>query len=331
MVFENKNVFVTGGAGFIGSTLVRELLKEKANVIVYDNFLIGDNSNLDEVKDRINIIKGDILDPNLKQTLIDNKIDFVFNLAAEPYIPHCYDRPTRFFEINANGALNVLLASKAANVKRIIQYSSSEVYGSAKQVPMDENHPTLPLSTYAVSKLAADRLCFTLHHEQQIPVIILRQFNVYGPRETQPYVIPELITQLNKTNVLHLGNTSARRDFTYVTDAAKGAIALMKLKEAEGQVFNMGTGVDHSIEQIAKLIGELMGHKEIKINVDKARLRPLDVQQLQCNNTKMSKLTGWKPTVDFKQGLKNTIDHFKESGSKWLWETKIKEEEKLWK
>ena len=331
MFFEGSNVFVTGGAGFIGSTLVRELLKEKANVIVYDNFLIGDNSNLDEVKDQIKITRGDVLDKNLAQTLIDNKIEYVFNLAAEPYIPHCYDRPTRFFEINANGALNVLLASKAANVKRIIQYSSSEVYGSAKQVPMDENHVTLPLSTYAVSKLAADRLCFTLHHEQKIPVIILRQFNVYGPRETQPYIIPEIITQLNKGSKLHLGNITARRDFTYVQDAARGAIELMKRKEAEGEVFNMGTGIDHSIEDIAKYIGEIMGHDKIDITVDKNRLRPLDVQQLQCNNSKMRKLTGWEPRVGFKEGLRHTVDHFKESGCKWLWETKIREEDKLWK
>ena len=331
MFFNSKNVFVTGGAGFIGSTLVRELLKEGANVTVYDNFLIGDNSNLDEVKDKIKILRGDILDKNLKETLVNNEIDYVFNLAAEPYIPHCYDRPVRFFEINANGALNVLLASKAANIKRIVQYSSSEVYGSAKYIPMDEEHPTLPLSTYAVSKLAADRLCFTLHHEQKIPVIILRQFNVYGPRETQPYVIPELISQLNMHDTLHLGNITARRDFTYVADAAKGAIELMKHAEAEGQVFNMGTGNDYSIEQIANMVGELMGHENIKISVDKNRLRPLDVQRLNCNNSKIQKLTGWKPTIEFKEGLKLTIEHFKECGGKWLWETKIKEEEKMWK
>jgi len=331
MDFENKNILVTGGAGFIGSTLVRELLKEKANVIVLDNFLIGDNSNLDSVKDKIEIIKGDILDKNLKEIFIKNKIEFVFNLAAEPYIPHCYDRPSQFFEINANGAMNVMLAAKAAGVTRLIQYSSSEVYGGAKQVPMDEHHRTLPLSTYAVSKLAADRLCFTLHHEQDIPVIILRQFNVYGPRETQPYIIPELITQLNKGNKLKLGNVTARRDFTYVTDAAQGAIGLMKKEEAVGQVFNMGTGTDYSIEQIANIVGELMGHDKVEIEIEKNRLRPLDVQQLQANYFKMHKLTGWNPKVSFKEGLQKTIDHFKEMGCKWLWETKVAPEDKLWK
>ncbi|MFC1729978.1 SDR family NAD(P)-dependent oxidoreductase [candidate division KSB1 bacterium] len=330
MVLQNKNAFVTGGAGFIGSTLVRELLKEKANVIVFDNFLSGKMKNLEEVKDKIEIIEGDIRDKKLKDVMIKNKVDFVFNLAAEPYIPHCYDRPENFFEINSNGAMNVMLSAKAAGVTRAIQYSSSEIYGTARQVPMDEFHPTIPFSTYAVSKLAADRLCFTLYHEQQIPIVILRQFNVYGPRETHPYVIPEIITQLNKGNKLKLGNVAARRDFTYVTDAAKGAIALMKCKKAEGEVVNMGYGQDWSIEEIAHIIGELMGHDKIEITTEKARFRPLDVQQLQCNYFKMHKLTGWDPIVGFKEGLQKTIDDFKNNNCKWLWEDTFGKEDDIW-
>lgn len=330
MELRDKQVLVTGGAGFIGSSIVRELLKEKANVVVYDNFLSGDMSNLKEVEDSIKIIKKDILNQDFKTILIENGIEYVFNLAAEPYIPHCYYRPQKFFEVNANGALNVLLASRDAKVKRIIQYSTSEVYGTAQYTPMDENHPTFPLSTYAVSKLAADRLCFTLHHEQNIPVIILRQFNVYGPRETQPYIVPEIITQLSKSNKVKLGNTKARRDLTYVGDAARGAIALMKCEQAVGQVVNLGTGIDYSVEQMARIIGEAMGHQRIEIVVDKPRLRPLDVERLQCNPAKLRQLTGWKPEVDFKAGAKETIEHFRQIGERWIWETKIAKEEEIW-
>lgn len=328
---KNKKVMVTGGAGFIGSTLVRELIKEGAKVIVFDLFTSGDMRNLKDVKDKISVIKGDITDHNFQKILKRSGAEYVFNLAAEPYIPHCYYRPMRFFEVNANGALNVLFASKHLGIKKIVQYSTSEVYGSAKYVPMDEDHPTLPLSTYAASKLATDRLCYTLHHEQNIPVVILRQFNVYGPRETQPYIIPELITQLSRSNKLHLGNIKAKRDLTYVEDAARGAIALMKTPSTEGQVFNLGTGRDWSVEQLANMIGKLMGHNKIYIEIDPSRLRPLDVTRLQCDSKKARQLTGWKPRTDIIEGLKNTIEDFENHGRKWLWETKISDEKDVWK
>lgn len=327
----NKRVMVTGGAGFIGSTLVRELLKEGAKVIVFDIFSSGDMRNLKELKDEIRIIKGDITGRSFRTILEKSGAEYVFNLAAEPYIPHCYNRPLRFFEVNANGAINVLFACKHAGVKRIVQYSTSEVYGSAKYVPMDEHHPTLPLSTYAVSKLAADRLCYTFFHEQTIPVVILRQFNVFGPRETQPYIIPELISQLSRSNKLKLGNIKARRDLTYVEDAARGAIALMKSKGTDGQVYNMGTGKDWSVKQMAETIGRLMGHDKINIEIDKTRLRPLDVSVLRCDPTKMRRLTGWKPYVSLEDGLRRTIDDFENHGGKWLWETKISAEKDVWK
>jgi len=320
MNLQNKVVLVTGGAGFIGSTLVRELIKENANVIVYDSMLIGSERHLDEVKDSIKLIKKDIRDSDFDQVLIKNDVEYVFNLAAEPYIPKCYEDPKRFFEINANGALNVMLACKEAGVKRALQYSTSEVYGTAHYVPMDENHPTLPLSTYAVSKLAADRLCFSIYHEQGLPVIILRQFNAYGPREAQPYVIPEVITQLSKSNKLKLGNIKARRDFTYVEDAVKAAILLIKNKKAEGEAFNCGYGEDYSIEEIAHIIGEIMGQDSINIIVEKRRFRPVDVQRLQCNFFKLHKLTGWLPKIDLREGLRKTIEWFNENEKKWIWE-----------
>ncbi|MFQ5710921.1 MAG: GDP-mannose 4,6-dehydratase [Candidatus Geothermarchaeales archaeon] len=327
----SKNVLVTGGAGFIGSALVRELTREKANVVVYDNFLSGDMSNLTEIQDSVKVIEGNIVDPKFVQTLRENDIEYVFNLAAEPYIPHCYERPEKFFEVNALGTLNILLACEQVGVERMLQYSTSEVYGSARYVPIDENHPTNPLSTYAVSKLAADRLCFTFYHEHNIPVVILRQFNAYGPRETQPYIIPELISQLSRTNKLKLGNIKARRDFTYVEDAAKGAIALMKCKRAEGEVFNLGSGTDHSIEELANLIAELMGHDSVSISIEHERLRPLDVERLQCNYFKAYKYVGYNPKVDLKEGLTRTIEWFRRNNNAWIWETKIMPEDKLWK
>jgi len=320
MDFSGKNVLVTGGAGFIGSTLVRELLKEKANVTVLDNFMSGTRENLEGVKKDIKIIEGDIRDSELDKIFSKNDAEFVFNLAAMPYIPDCYKTPGDFMDINATGAMNVMFAVKKAGVKRAIQYSTSETYGTAQYVPMDESHPLNPHSTYAVAKVAADRLCFTLFHEQGIPVVILRQFNVFGPRETHRYIIPELISQLSKGNSLNLGNIDAKRDFTYVTDAAKSAIELMKHKEAEGEVFNSGYGKCWSIKEIAETIADVMGVKDLKINVEKKRLRPLDVEVLEANYFKLHRLTGWEPKVSFREGLEKTVADFKERGGTWPWE-----------
>lgn len=321
---KEENILVTGGAGFIGSTLVRELLKEEANVIVYDNFLYGDRSNLMEVEDQIHLVNGDILSSKIYTTMKEYKVKYVFHLAAEPYIPHCYDNPEKFFDVNVKGTMNLLMACKTFNVERIVHFSTSEVFGTAQHTPMDENHPTLPLSTYAVSKLAADRTCFVFNHEHKIPVVILRPFNSYGPRETQPYVIPEIITQLSKTNVVKLGNIKAKRDFTYVEDTARGAIELLQSEVPNGEVVNIGSNKAYSIEELALLIGKIMGHENIEINIDSARLRPLDVTLLQCDYTKAHEFTGWAPEIDIEEGLKRTVNWYMNNGRQWIWEKTTK-------
>jgi len=331
MELTGKQIMVTGGAGFIGSTLVRELLKEKARVLVYDNFVSGDRANLKEVEDQVQILEGDILDPGLSEILRQHRVDCVFNLAAEPYIPHCYDHPRKFFEVNATGAMNVMLACRRAGVSRMLQYSSSEVYGSAQYVPMDEHHPLAPCSTYAVSKLAADRLCYSLHKEQGLPIIILRQFNTYGPRETHPYIIPELITQLSGSNRLKLGNIKARRDLTYVDDAARGSVELMKCDQAVGQVVNLGQGQDWSVEELALTIARLMGHEQVDMEVEQVRLRPMDVQRLNCSYFKAMTLFGYRPQISLEEGLRRTIEWYRQNDHRWVWETKMAAEEQIWR
>ncbi|MEK6942282.1 MAG: GDP-mannose 4,6-dehydratase [archaeon] len=317
MNIQGKNILVTGGAGFIGSTLVRKLLEEKSGVFVLDNFSSGSKGLLEEVANDIEIIEGNILDENLAGIFSKHGVDAIFHLAAEPYIPSCYGRPKDFFETNANGTLNLLLAAKESGVGRFLYFSSSEVYGSAQKVPMDETHPLNPLSTYAVSKLAAERLCYTFSNEHELPVIIQRQFNVFGPRETHPYIIPELISQFSKTNTLKLGNTTSSRDFTFVDDAVSASIMLMKSDKAVGEVFNCAANKDHTIKEIAEIIAELMGHKKVSIESEKKRFRPLDVQRLIGDYKKINRFTGWKPMVPFKDGLQKTIDWFNENSQKW--------------
>jgi nucleoside-diphosphate-sugar epimerase len=335
---KGENVLVTGGAGFIGSALVKRLLQRNNEVTVLDNFVTGDIINLQDIIDQvdgsrtefddyINLISGDLLRTDIVDILKTNEIEYVFHLAAEPYIPSCYDRPDDFFSVNANGTLRLLLACKEANVERIVNYSSSEVYGTAQKVPMDESHRTYPQSTYAVSKLAADRLCFTLFHEQGIPVVILRQFNCYGPRETHPYIIPELITQLSSSTNLSLGNVEARRDLTYVTDAVRGATKLANCPAAEGEVVNLGYGEDNSVSELANLVAELMDCGDISIEVEQERFRPLDVQQLQCDYTKANELISYEPAVSLREGIERTIQWYRERGP-WTWETSLKDQ--LW-
>jgi len=289
---KGSSVLVTGGAGFIGSSLVRQLENLSCQVTVLDNLVAGKEANLFGTK--AELIKGDIRNTDLLRYLLrKNSVEYVFHLAAEPYIPKGYQDPHVMFEVNTLGTMTILLESKKAGVKRILHYSTSEVYGTAKFLPMNENHPLLPHSIYAVSKLAADRSAYILWKEKKVPVVILRQFNCFGARESQPYIIPEIISQFtHKGTTLTLGNINARRDFTFVDDATLGAIKLMEVPNIEGTVVNLGRGENWLVKEVVENIAEVMRIKNWKIVVDKNRLRPYDVDELLCDNSYFNKLTG---------------------------------------
>ena len=311
MTIKEKRFLVTGGAGFIGNEVVRQLLDHGAIVSVFDNFSSGKKTNLPTNK-KLKIIRGNLTKENDIKKAIRNQ-EIVINLAALPFIPDSYDHPVDFFNVNTLGSVNMILQSiKSKTVENFIQISTSEVYGSAQKIPMDENHPTFPHSTYAVSKLAADRAAFTLHKEHDFPVVVIRPFNSFGPRFTQPYIIPEIIKQLSIKNSLKLGNVKSTRDFTYVSDTANAIICATQEKRAIGEVINVGYGSDVSVLKIAKTILKLL-NKKSKISFDKKRVRPFDVNKLLCDNSKAKRILKWTPKISFEEGLKLTLDWAKTS------------------
>ena len=301
---KDKRILVTGGAGFIGSEVVSQLIKKNAIVTVLDNFSSGKKQYLPKNNKKLKIIKGDITDEKIVKRAVKDQ-ESVIHLAALPFIPDSFYYPADFFNVNTTGSVNLLWKSIQSNsVDRFIHISTSEVYGSAQFVPMDENHPTAPHSTYAVSKLAGDRVAFTLHKENGFPVVIIRPFNSYGPKYTQPYIIPEIMNQLLQgTKELMLGNVDASRDFTYVSDTADAIIRSLSSKKAIGEIINVGSGNEISIRDLALKISKIAKTK-IKIRYDESRERPYDVNRLICNNKKAKTILDWTPKITMDQGLK---------------------------
>ena len=301
---KDKRILVTGGAGFIGSEVVSQLIKKNAIVTVLDNFSSGKKQYLPKNNKKLKIIKGDITDEKIVKRAVKDQ-ESVIHLAALPFIPDSFYYPADFFNVNTTGSVNLLWKSIQSNsVDRFIHISTSEVYGSAQFVPMDENHPTAPHSTYAVSKLAGDRVAFTLHKENGFPVVIIRPFNSYGPKYTQPYIIPEIMNQLLQgTKELMLGNVDASRDFTYVSDTADAIIRSLSSKKAVGEIINVGSGNEISIRDLALKISKIAKIKT-KIRYDESRERPYDVNRLISNNKKAKTILDWTPKITMDQGLK---------------------------
>lgn len=307
-------VMVTGADGFIGSHLTEELVKKGEKVkafCLYNSF--GTWGWLDtlppEIKNEIEVFMGDIRDPNGVRCAMEGQ-ELVYHLAALIAIPFSYHSPDSYVDTNIKGTLNVLNAARQVGTKRLLVTSTSEVYGTARYVPIDENHPFQGQSPYSATKIGADRLAESFWRSFELPVTIVRPFNTYGPRQSARAVIPTIITQLlaGRTEI-KLGSLEPTRDFNYVKDTVAGFMALGGCEAAIGQEVNIATGVEHSIGDLAnELIRQI--NPEAKIVCDSQRLRPKDseVERLLGDATKMHKLTGWKPAYTFEQGLAATIE-----------------------
>ena len=306
LVLKNKEILVTGGCGFIGSEIVKQLSLIGANVTIIDNLSSGKEKYIQDLSN-VKLITADLLDDHAIESVVKDK-EYVINNAALPFIPDSYFMPKKFFDVNVNATISLALAViKEKKAKRFVHISSSEIYGTARYTPMDENHQTTPQSTYAVSKLAGERVVFTMHKEHNLPAVIIRPFNSFGPNITQPYIIPEIIRQMEKNDVIKLGNLNAKRDLTYVTDTARGIILSLVKEGVIGEVINIGSQRSFSIRELVSLISEIMD-KKVSVEVDPSRFRPYDVDTLICNYERATKLLGWKPEITVKEGLEKTVE-----------------------
>ena len=316
----NKQVLVTGADGFIGSHLTEALVREgcKVRAFVYYNSFNSwgwlDHCG-EDIKGHFEVFAGDIRDPHGVKNAMTG-CDAALHLAALIGIPFSYHSPSSYVETNVNGTLNVLQAARDLEVSRIIHTSTSEVYGTAQFVPITEKHALQGQSPYSASKIAADQLAFSFYSSFNLPVITLRPFNTYGPRQSARAVIPTIITQIaNEASTIKLGATNPTRDFSFVEDTVSGFMSALKSEKGIGQTINLGSNFEVSIEDTAKLIAELMG-ASVEISTDENRLRPgnSEVERLWADNSKATEILDWKPAYaglnGFREGLAKSIDWF---------------------
>lgn len=312
-MIHKSNCAVVGGLGFLGSHLVNHLIDDRdCNVLVIDNLIAG-RREFKHPKAKFEYHDITQSGKALRELFLKYEIEYVFNYAAEPYIPVSFQHPLRVFDNNARGALIVMNEAQNAGVKAILQVSSAEIYGDAPEHPVNEEFPANPHSSYGASKLAIDALVRARWHEAKTPVIAMRQFNCYGERETHEYVIPVIIEQvLNREDGIVLLGNNSYRDFQYAGDAVKMAVQLLEHGEF-GQVYNLGSEEGIKMYDLAVLIGSLCG-KEVTVVRDEARVRPWEIWHLQSDNTKIDKCTTTFPRVSFTEGLKRTIEDYKQNG-----------------
>ena len=311
-----KKILVTGADGFIGSHLTEELVKQGYEVrafVFYNSFNSWGwiDSFPEEIKNKIEIFAGDIRDPNGIRVAMES-CDTVFHLAALIGIPFSYHSPDSYVDTNIKGTLNILQAAKLLNTKRVLVTSTSEVYGTAQYVPIDEKHPFQGQSPYSATKIGADRIAESFFRSFELPVTIVRPFNTYGPRQSARAVIPTIISQLlNGIEEIILGDLTPIRDFVYVKDTVNGFIEIAKSQKTIGEEINIATQSEISIGDLAQTIINII-NPQAKIICDKQRIRPekSEVKRLCGSNEKLKKLTNWQQMYSLKDGLKETIDWF---------------------
>ncbi len=310
------NVLVTGGEGFIGSHLVEALVAEGASVRVLSYYTsFGGAGWLDQSEARaaVEVMPGDVRDAGRVREAVDGR-DVVFHLAALIGIPYSYVAPESYIQTNVQGSFNVADACRRAGVSRLVHTSTSETYGTALRVPIDEEHPLQPQSPYSASKIGGDMMALSLHHAFDLPVAVARPFNTYGPRQSTRAVIPTILSQLlGGATEVKLGSLTPTRDFNYATDTAAGMMAIAKCDACVGIVTNIGSGEEIAIGDLATLLIEAVG-VEAKVVVDASRVRPegSEVDRLLADNTRITTLTGWSPQVPLREGLARTADWIRE-------------------
>nr|WP_297351317.1 NAD-dependent 4,6-dehydratase LegB [uncultured Caldimonas sp.] len=320
MKLTGKKVLVTGADGFIGSHLTEHLVRAGVDVrafVYYNSFNSWgwlDEAD-DEVKRSLDVFAGDIRDPHGVRTAMQG-CDAVFHLAALIAIPYSYHSPDTYVDTNIKGTLNVVQAARELGVQRVVHTSTSEVYGTARFVPISEEHPLQGQSPYSASKIGADQIALSFQLSFGTPVAVIRPFNTYGPRQSARAVIPTIITQVaSGARRVKLGAIHPTRDFNYVQDTVRGFLAVAECDAAIGQVLNVGSNFEISIGETATLIAELMG-QEIEFESDEQRLRPAgsEVERLWADNQRVLSLTGWRPQYGQRdglaRGLRETIDWF---------------------
>ncbi len=307
-MIKGKKILITGGTGFIGSHLAEMLVRQGNSVTCFDRYNINNNWGWledSELSKDINIILGDIRDFDSVHDATAGQ-DIIFHLAALIGIPYSYKSPLAYIRTNIEGTYNVLESAKLRQTEKIIITSTSETYGTAQTIPIDESHPLVGQSPYSASKISADQLALSYHLSFDSPITIARPFNTYGPRQSSRAIIPTIFSQAILGDTLTLGNLSPTRDLTYVDDTCKGFLEIANHPDLNGEVINIGSNQEISIGALAELIKEIVG-KDLNITESQDRLRPekSEVDRLLCDNSKICKLTTWKPEIGLKDGLRN--------------------------